>query len=157
MTWDDDISRQKARDKAKSDEYARKQVAGGRARATSSRAGATKDRLRDEAIAGRTYKVDAAKGALARHEDAAIDSQRNIKYGVAKGFASGSDPMVAGGGGAIAAAGQLGMDAEMQGIRQTAADDERRFDLQGLIADARTEKWQSPTGEGYGKIESWWD
>tara|TARA_R110000824_G_scaffold355889_1_gene543130 strand:- start:115 stop:519 length:405 start_codon:yes stop_codon:yes gene_type:complete len=47
--------------------------------------------------------------------------------------------MVAGGGGGIAAAGQLGMDAEMQGIRQAAADDERRFNLEGFVADARTE------------------
>lgn len=106
-----------------------------------------KNALRDAAVGGVESRVSAAQGALARHQDSSVDRQRSVRAGAAKGFASTAPGMGYGGAG-VAAAAQAGMDAEMLGIQQAAADEERAFGLEGMINDARVAAAEYKMGAG---------
>ena len=90
--------------------------------------------------AGYGLKERAAKEGLDRFVAGTDDRQGAIRQGAAKGYADAAGGVYggAGGGGMISSLGQLSMDAGLESIRQTAADDERRMMLETSLGDAQT-------------------
>ncbi len=92
---------------------------------------------RERGLAAQEDLVAGAKEGLARFDESAAERQRNIRYGAARGLAAAAPTgRMAAGGGFLGAAGQAGMDAEMAGIRQAQADEERRLGLRQGAAQA---------------------
>ena len=81
----------------------------------------------------------AAQEGLDRFDERAAGRGRQIRGMAAQGMAAGLDYGMATGGGFLGAAGQVGMDAAMQTIRQEQADEERRLGLRTGAARARQE------------------
>ena len=85
----------------------------------------TRDELRREAIRLRREGAGAAAKGVDTLRGQAADAQRAIRYGASQATALGMQPGMGSGGGAIAAAGQVGRDAEVAGIKQRAADTDK--------------------------------
>tara|TARA_R110002020_G_scaffold16134_2_gene57111 strand:- start:2123 stop:2743 length:621 start_codon:yes stop_codon:yes gene_type:complete len=93
-----------------------------------------KQNIRDRALAAKEKKATLAEMAVGEQQLRAEENQRAIRYGTARGLSSGDWNT---GAGTLAAFGQAGLDAEVQGI-QKAEEDERR--LQGLRSAAAEEQ-----------------
>ena len=98
---------------------------------------------RDRGTAAQQELIRAAQTGLSRFDAAAADRQRLIRSGAARGLAAAAPTgRMAAGGGFLGAAGQAGMDAEMAGIRQAQADEERRLGLERRVAQAQLSETQ---------------
>ena len=91
------------------------------------RAGATdaysgRDANRRTAIAAKASQALLKKEAISDVRAQAVKNQKRIRYGASQAMAMGAQPGMGAGGGAIAAAGQVGRDAEMAGIAQSGQD-----------------------------------
>jgi hypothetical protein len=92
--------------------------------------------LRKQAIGAKRKKADLAGRAVGTLREQAAQNQKTIRYGASQATAMGMQPGMGGGGGAIAAAGQVGRDAEMAGIAKTEQDTAKIMSAQQAAQDA---------------------
>ena len=78
--------------------------------------------LRQKAIQARRERARLAGESVGKLREQAAENQKAIRYGASRATAMGMQPGMGAGGGAIAAAGQVGRDAEMAGIAQRGQD-----------------------------------
>ena len=86
--------------------------------------------LRKAAIGAKFGQAKLAKEAVGTLREQAAQGQKAIRYGASQATAMGMQPGMGGGGGAIAAAGQVGRDAEMAGIAKSEQDTARIMSAQ---------------------------
>tara|TARA_R110000823_G_scaffold206898_6_gene337608 strand:+ start:2701 stop:3327 length:627 start_codon:yes stop_codon:yes gene_type:complete len=80
---------------------------------------------RTEAIKAKDDLAKKAKGQVGELRMQAAANQKAIRYGASQATAMGMQPGMGSGGGALAAAGQVGRDAQMAGIAQARQDLDR--------------------------------
>ena len=107
-----------------------------------------RDDLRQEAIRLRREGAASAAKGVSTLRDQAAEAQRAIRYGASQATALGMQPGMGSGGGAIAAAGQVGRDAEMAGARQRAADTERILAAEQAAAQKGVEAEEYAAAQG---------
>ena len=90
----------------------------------------TRSGLRDKAVGAANQKTTNALRQVRTEEENARMNQEAIQSAAARSFASNLNTNMSGGGGAIAASGQVSMEADQAGIQQRTMDSQR-------IADAR--------------------
>ena len=93
--------------------------------------------LRKEAIAARRAGAKSAAQSARDMRQQAAQNQQNIRFGASQATALGMQPGMGAGGGAIAAAGQVGREAQMAGIAQSGQDLERIAAADQRASDAR--------------------
>ncbi len=96
-----------------------------------------REAARARGLAAQESLVGAAKEGLGRFDAQAAERQRRIRAGAARGLAAAAPSgRMAAGGGFLGAMGQAGMDAELAGISQAQADEEKRLGLRSGVAQA---------------------
>lgn len=84
-----------------------------------------RDQRRQRAIAAKEKAAQRATAGVEDLRQQAARNQRQIRFGAAQATAAGMAPGMGSGGGALAAAGQVGREAQMSGIRQEQQDLDR--------------------------------
>mgnify|MGYP003135601493 CR=1 FL=1 len=107
-----------------------------------------KDERRKRAIALRQGQAKAAAGAVGTLRQQAAENQKAIRYGASQATAMGMQPGMGAGGGAIAAAGQVGRDAEMAGIAKRAQDTDKILSAEQAAAQSAIEAEEYAAQQG---------
>ena len=92
--------------------------------------------LRSAAIKAKQEKAKLAGKAVGTLREQAAQNQKTIRYGASQATAMGMQPGMGAGGGSIAAAGQVGRDAQMAGIAKTEQDTTKIMSAQQAAQDA---------------------
>lgn len=104
--------------------------------------------LRKEAVKQKRAGAGAARSAVGKLRGQAAESQKAIRFGAAQATAAGMQPGMGAGGGAMAAAGQVGREAEMAGIGQRARDTERIIAAEQVAAQRGVEAEEYAAQQG---------
>lgn len=118
------------------------------AKAGAEKAYGDRDKRRKLAIALREGQAKSAAGAVSTLRQQAAQNQRAIRYGASQATAMGMQPGMGGGGGAIAAAGQVGRDAEMAGIAKKAQDTDKILSAEQAAAQSAIEAQEYAAQQG---------
>ena len=93
-------------------------------------------------------QAKAASGAVDKLREQAAQNQKAIRYGASQATAMGMQPGMGGGGGAIAAAGQVGRDAEMAGIQKRAQDTDKILSAEQAALQSTVEAQEYAAQQG---------
>lgn len=104
--------------------------------------------LRSDAIAAQHSLTSGLEGQVRDQRKQAAENQKAIRFGAGQALAAGIQPGMAAGGGAIAAAGQVGRGAEAHGIKQRGADLARTQEMETRATQARREAAEYEATQG---------
>lgn len=103
---------------------------------------------RRRAVAAKERMARQASAGVQNLRQQAAQNQRAIRFGASQATAAGMTPGMGAGGGAMAAAGQIGREAEMSGIRQRQQDLDRiqSAEQQALQSSIEAEEYAAAQG-----------
>ena len=107
-----------------------------------------KSARRRKAIQQKMGGATAARQAVGTLRGQAAEAQKAIRFGASQATAAGMQPGMGGGGGIMAAAGQVGREAEMAGIGQRSRDTERIIAAEQMAAQKGVEAEEYAAQQG---------
>ena len=114
-----------------------------------------KDERRKAAIEAKLGGARLAGLGVGKLRSQAAEAQKAIRFGASQATALGMQPGMGGGGGAIAAAGQAGREAEMAGIQQRSKDTEQIIAAEQAAVEKRVsaEEYAATQGDEAGDYQ----